>query len=77
MLAGAPTSSTEHVAVNMPAEPQQWRTGVYKLIGDKCYARCEKADRDGPKSSSGMCRKKDVARGLDARRDDGRGGRLR
>ena len=50
MLEGAPTSSTEHVAVNMPAEPQQWRTGVYKLIGERCYARCEKADRDGPKS---------------------------
>ena len=53
MLEGAATSSIEHVAVNMPAEPQQWRTGVYKRIDDgegRCYARCEKADRDGPKS---------------------------
>ena len=40
MLEGAATS--EHVAVNMPAEPQQWRTGVYKLIGDRCFcAACE------------------------------------
>ena len=55
MLKGAPTSDVEHVAVNLPASaaPQQWRTGVYKRIADnggRCYARCEKADKDGPKS---------------------------
>ena len=55
MLKGASTSDVEHVAVNLPASarPQQWRTGVYKRIDDnggRCYARCEKADKDGPKS---------------------------
>ena len=55
MLDGPPTSETDHVAVTLPASaaPQQWRTGVYKRVedhGGRCYARCEKADRDGPKA---------------------------
>jgi len=55
MLDAPPTSETDHVAVTLPASaaPQQWRTGVYKRVedhGGRCYARCEKADRDGPKS---------------------------